>query len=159
MRGYYPETGTSRYYRAHACVYQIVQFKLCDHHIRNLVHITFTLFDMHTFDGEGGGRSKNSFFRIGWYLFFSSNPYVWAPLYFLFWCGPYPLLITPILDVWILRVKAPLLIAQFTDVNALDTFYLPSPPHTHTHTHTHTKNSSSSSYRHHSNLKFQFSSA
>ena len=35
------------------CVYQIVQFKLCDLHIGNLVHITFTLFDMHTFDGEG----------------------------------------------------------------------------------------------------------
>ena len=35
------------------CVYQIVEFKLCDLHIGNLVHITFTLFDMHTFDGEG----------------------------------------------------------------------------------------------------------
>ena len=75
----------------------------------------------------GGGRSKNSFFRIGWYVFFSSNPYVWAPLYFLF-LRPYPLLITPILDVQILRVKAPLLMAQFTDVNALNNFYLPPPP-------------------------------
>ena len=35
------------------CVYQIVQFKLCDLHIGNLVHITFTLFDMDSFDGEG----------------------------------------------------------------------------------------------------------
>ena len=35
------------------CVYQIVQFKLCDLHIGNLVHITFTLFDMDSFDGKG----------------------------------------------------------------------------------------------------------
>ena len=56
-----------------------MHFKLCEMYIGNLVHITFTLFDMHTFDGEGGGGSENSFlgltllfYRIVPVLFFKS---------------------------------------------------------------------------------------
>ena len=41
--------------------------------------------------------------------------------HYIFYSGVDP---TPIVDVWILRVKAPLLIVQFTDVNALNNFYL-----------------------------------
>ena len=54
--------------------YQIVQFKLCDLHIGNLVHITFTLFDMDSFDGEGV-RVKKFFCRID-PTFFRTVPFL-----------------------------------------------------------------------------------